>query len=51
MLELVEVAEVVLNGEASLTRPAEGVTHSPCATRTRALNAATGRTLGKKSPM
>ena len=46
VLELAQVAEVVLDGEASLTRPAERLTQPPCATHTRARSAETGRTFG-----
>ena len=47
VLELAQVAEVVLGGQALLTRPVEGFTQPPCATHTRVFNAAIGRTLGK----
>ena len=51
VLELAQVAEVVVDGQASLARPAERFSPAaPARSSTRALNAGTGRTLGEKSP-
>ena len=51
VLELAQVTEVVIDGQALLTRPAESFTEAALRDPVPvALNAGTGRTLGKKSP-